>query len=150
MVLSEEQVGEFTEAFSLFAGSSKLGGDTKKVEANKLDVLTRSLGLNLSDAELDARRAEVARDNVIRLEDFLSMMDRLMEAQAEDEDAELREAFRVFDRDGRGFIDRKELRSVMLNLGRGLTGSDVDEYEEQEDGESRLVDFEEFKTLLGS
>ena len=44
-----------------------------------------------------------------------------------DSDEELREAFRVFDKDGNGFISAAELRHVMTNLGEKLTDEEVDE-----------------------
>ena len=40
---------------------------------------------------------------------------------------EIREAFRVFDKDGNGFISAAELRHVMTNLGEKLTDEEVDE-----------------------
>ena len=44
-----------------------------------------------------------------------------------DSEEELREAFRVFDKDGNGFISAAELRHVMTNLGEKLTDDEVDE-----------------------
>ncbi len=46
------------------------------------------------------------------------MMNRKGESQLEIFNDELvNEAFRIFDKDGNGFITEKELRSVMNNLG---------------------------------
>ena len=44
-----------------------------------------------------------------------------------DTEEELKEAFRVFDKDGNGFISAAELRHVMTNLGEKLTDEEVDE-----------------------
>jgi calmodulin len=44
-----------------------------------------------------------------------------------DGEDEIREAFRVFDKDGNGFISSAELRHVMTNLGEKLTDAEVDE-----------------------
>ena len=40
---------------------------------------------------------------------------------------ELKEAFRVFDMDGNGFISAGELRDIMSNLGEKLTDAEVAE-----------------------
>ena len=44
-----------------------------------------------------------------------------------DANEEIREAFKVFDKDGNGFISAAELRHVMTNLGEKLTDEEVDE-----------------------
>jgi calmodulin len=44
-----------------------------------------------------------------------------------DSEEEIKEAFRVFDKDGNGYISAAELRHVMTNLGEKLTDEEVDE-----------------------
>ena len=44
-----------------------------------------------------------------------------------DKEQEIVEAFKVFDREGNGFITSLEIRRVMTNLGNKLTDDEVDE-----------------------
>ena len=66
-----------------------------------------------------------AGNGTIDFEEFLQMMAKKM--RDTDSEDELREAFRVFDKDGNGFISAAELRHVMTNLGERLTDEEVDE-----------------------
>ena len=63
-------------------------------------------------------------NGTIDFEEFLKMMATTMST---DYKKELREAFKVFDKDGNGFISAAELRHVMTNLGEKLTDEEVDE-----------------------
>ena len=61
---------------------------------------------------------------------------------------EIQEAFRVFDRDGDGFISAAELKHVMNNLGEKLTDEEVDQMiiDADRDGDGK-IDFEGKQSL---
>merc|ERR1711990_900033 len=114
--LTEEQIAEFKEAFSLF---DKDGDGT--ITTKELGTVMRSLGQNPTEAELQDMINEVDADGsgTIDFPEFLNLMARKMKDT--DSEEEIKEAFKVFDRDGNGFISAAELRHVMTNLGEKLT-----------------------------
>ena len=63
--------------------------------------------------------------------EFLAMMARKMDA--DDGEEEVRDAFRIFDKDGNGFISGAELRHIMTNIGDKMTTSEVNEMIKQAD-----------------
>ena len=67
----------------------------------------------------------------------------------ESSDEEIREAFRVFDKDGNGVISPAELRHVLGNIGEKLTDDEIDEImrDADEDGDE-LINYEEFVLLM--
>ena len=57
--------------------------------------------------------------------EFLTMMSKQLASK--DTADEIREAFRVFDKDGNGFISADELRHIMGNLGEKMAEEEVEE-----------------------
>ena len=133
--LTEEQIAEFKEAFSLF---DKDGDGT--ITTKELGTVMRSLGQNPTEAELMDMINEVDADGngTIDFPEFLTMMARKMKDT--DSEEEIVEAFKVFDKDGNGFISAAELRHVMTNLGEKLTDEEVDEMirEADVDGDGQI------------
>ena len=144
--LSEEQISEFKEAFSLFDKD----GDGQ-ITTKELGTVMRSLGQNPTEAELRDMIREVDQDNngTIDFREFLNMMAKKMSTTENDE--EIRDAFKVFDKDGDGYISAAELRHVMTNLGEKLTDEEVDEMirEADIDGDGQ-VNYEEFVKMMMS
>lgn len=70
--------------------------------------------------------------------EFLTMMAKKMKET--DSELEIREAFKVFDKDGNGFISSTELRYVMTNLGEKLTDEEVEDMirEADADGDGQV------------
>ncbi|TGO85386.1 hypothetical protein BPOR_0401g00030 [Botrytis porri] len=153
--LTEEQVSEFKEAFSLFdkngdgSRTTLIYGSTGQITSKELGTVMRSLGQNPSESELQDMINEVDADNngTIDFPEFLTMMARKMKDT--DSEEEIREAFKVFDRDNNGFISAAELRHVMTSIGEKLTDDEVDEMirEADQDGDGR-IDYNEFVQLM--
>ena len=64
-------------------------------------------------------------NGTIDFDEFLQMMGRKMKET--DTEEEIKEAFKLFDKDNNGLISPSELKSVMVNLGERLTDEEVDE-----------------------
>nr|8OSI_A Chain A, mNeonGreen,Calmodulin,Protein kinase domain-containing protein [synthetic construct] len=141
--LTEEQVSEYKELFSLF----DLDGDGQ-ITTKELGTVMRSLDLNPSESELQDMINEVdaGGDGTIDFPEFLTMMTREMKYR--DTEEEIRELCKVFDRDNDGFIVAAELRHAMTSIGEELTDDEVDEMirEADQDGDGR-IDYNEFVQL---
>merc|ERR1711959_613848 len=128
--LSEEQIAECKEAFSLF---DKSGDGT--ITTKDLGTVIRALGKNPTG------------DGTVDFPAFLTIMARKMKDTDTEED--IIEAFRVFDKDGAGVISAAELRHVMTNLGEKLTDEEVDEMIREADvhGDG-VIDYREFTKII--
>lgn len=142
--------------FSLFGiSSSRLcvlplhSLDVGTIELHELQQVMRKLGQNPSEAELIEMINSVDDngDNEIDFEEFLILMKSRIGER--DPEKELRDAFAVFDTDGSGSIDRKELKRLMKKLGQALSEAELDammeEVDQNGDGE---ISFEEFKAMM--
>ncbi|KAL4393549.1 hypothetical protein AHAS_Ahas02G0063100 [Arachis hypogaea] len=93
----------------------------------------------ISEADIDA-------NGIINFEEFLTFMGRkIKENQAE----ELKDAFKVFDRNNDGYISATELRHVMMKMGERLTDEEAEEMirEADLDGDGQ-VSYEEFARMM--
>merc|ERR1711991_317956 len=106
MGLTEEQIAEFKEAFSLF---DKDGDGT--ITTKELGTVMRSLGQNPTEAELTDMVNEVDSDQngTIEFPEFLSLMARKMQ------DSDTEEKIREADVDGDGQINYEEFVKMMLS-----------------------------------
>ena len=142
--LTENQIAEFKEAFSLFDKDNN-----GIITIEELEVTMKSLGQNPTETELRDMINEVDADDngSIDIPEFLSIMERKMNDLNNDD--EIRVAFKVFDKDDNGIITAAELRWVMNNLGEKLSDEEIETMiqEVDTDGDGQ-VHYEEFAAML--
>lgn len=149
MELTEEQIAEYKEAFSLFDQDGD--GCITVVE---LGSVMNSMGQKPTLQELHDMINEVDEDGngSIEFEEFITLMAKKAQSGKEAEE-ELLLAFQVFDKDNSGTISSDELKQVMAALSPGLTGEDLEEMvkEVDQDGDGE-VSFEgeqwKYKTCM--
>ncbi|XP_019640276.1 PREDICTED: calmodulin-like [Branchiostoma belcheri] len=142
--LSEDRIKELQDAFLVFDKD----GDGM-INTSELATVMRSLGMNPTEAEIQDMMAEMDADGSgeIDFDEFLGLMGQRM--QDVDEEEELKNAFKTFDKDGDGYITPAELRVVMTNLGEKLTDDEVDEmiHDADQDGDGK-IDYDEFVQMM--
>ncbi|XP_071723115.1 calmodulin-like [Rutidosis leptorrhynchoides] len=142
--LTDDQIADFREAFCVIDKDSD-GLITMEELANVI----QSMGGHPSKEEVRIMISEVDFDGngTIDFEEFLNLMGR--QTKDHNEADELREAFKVFDRDQDGYISATELRHVMMNLGERLTDEEAAQMirEADLDGDG-LVSYEEFARIM--
>lgn len=119
----------------------------------ELASVMRALGQQPTDDELQIMMNSVDTDQngVIDFDEFIHLMRNhfYTDEQAPNLDAELLEAFRVFDRNGDGFITEEELRQALLNLGERLTGEQLKDMIAVADKDGNgLIDYSEFVAMM--
>jgi calmodulin len=111
-------------------------------------LLSRPL-MNIGRIDFLLFQIDADGSGTIDFPEFLTMMARKMKDT--DSEEEILEAFKVFDKDGNGFISAAELRHIMTNLGEKLTDEEVDEMirEADIDGDGQ-INYEEFVKMMMS
>ncbi|XP_055302538.1 calmodulin-beta isoform X2 [Sitodiplosis mosellana] len=150
-LISKSQMKEFREAFRLFDKDGD-GSITKE----ELGSVMRSLGQFARTTEITEMLLEIDidGDGNVSFEEFVdilsNMTDATAESSADQEERELRDAFRVFDKHNRGYITASDLRAVLQCLGEDLDEDEIEDMikEVDVDGDGR-IDFYEFVHALG-
>ncbi|KAI6656720.1 calmodulin-like protein 12 [Oopsacas minuta] len=142
--ITEEQVGEYREAFRLF---DKDGDGT--ITCKELLAVLNSLGQKCTEKEAKEMIAEVDTDQneTIELGEFIQIMRKKHSKKTKTE--ELKEAFKCFDKNGDGHISHAELKEVMKSMGQEMDDSQIEQMiiaaDTNSDGE---IDFEEFRRMM--
>ncbi|XP_059216573.1 calcium-binding protein E63-1 isoform X1 [Stomoxys calcitrans] len=143
-----------------------------RVTANELQFMLKNLGINVRDEIINdlIREASHSGNGLINEAEFLQWVGRIQalrdeqhqqsQQQQQEENAskpdelddvteDLIAAFRVFDRDGNGFITRDELQTAMEMIGEPLTETQLTQLlaiaDLDQDGR---INYEEFTRLL--
>lgn len=143
--LTDQQIAEVREAFELFDKDH-----SGYINSKELGMVMRSLGQNPTEQELMDMINEVDEDGsgTVDFPEFLNMMAKKIQNTDSVED-EIKEAFRVFDKDGHGHISADEFRFVMRNIGSQMTEEEIEEMITEADHDhDGLISYDEFAALL--
>nr|XP_035945493.1 calmodulin-like protein 6 [Halichoerus grypus] len=143
--LTAEQIQEYKGVFEMF--DEEGNGEVKTGELERLMSL---LGINPTKSELASMAKDVDRDNkgFFNCDSFLALMGIYWE-KAQNQEGELRAAFRVFDKEGKGYIDWDTLKYVLMNAGEPLNEAEAEQMmkEADKDGDG-TIDYEEFVAMM--
>ena len=141
--LTEEQLEEFKAAYDMF------DKDSNGITKDELKEAMVTFGKAPTPTELEEimQRADEDGSGTIDFEEFLKLMAENMQLNAQED--EVKEAFKVFDRDGDGTISAKELTFIMMNLGEKLNEDEIKHMmsivDKDGDGE---ISYEEFSNMM--
>lgn len=120
--LSDEELDELREAFSHY----DLNNDGV-ISTRELGTVLRQIGQNPTEAEILEMIKDLDKDKSSSIDfgEFTKLMtDKMMDG---DNEQGIRDAFRVFDVNGNGFITAAELCHVSAHLGETLTEEEANE-----------------------
>ncbi|KAH3844321.1 calmodulin-A-like [Dreissena polymorpha] len=141
---TEEELAEYKEAFNIFDRDG-----SGAISNKELGIALRSLGLNPSDDELTRMIHEVDKDGNEELDfdEFCELMSKTKKDVTSYKAIE--EAFKVFDKEGKGSIPREYFRHVMTTMGERLTDEEVDEMLDTADADGDgEIDIQEFTSMI--
>ncbi|XP_022916398.1 troponin C-like [Onthophagus taurus] len=147
IVLDKEQIIMLQKAFNMFDTSKK-----GSIEKEKVRMILNTLGHSFNDQELEALLENEDRQGsgVLNFDSFCRVASHFLES--EDDEAlqkELKEAFRLYDKEGNGYIPTSSLREILAALDDQLTGDQLNEMIAEIDADSSgTVDFDEFMAMM--
>ncbi|XP_017786157.1 PREDICTED: troponin C-like [Nicrophorus vespilloides] len=143
----QQKLAIMRKAFQMF--------DTTKsgfIDTVKISTILNTMGQLFDDAELSKLIAQNDPDKSGKV-DFDAFCDIAVHFLEEDDDEsttqELKEAFRLYDREGNGYITTATLKEILRALDDNLTNGDLDGIIQEIDTDgSGTVDFDEFMEMM--
>jgi calmodulin len=119
------------------------------INEKELGNILRCLGHDPTEQDLTEMIKEVDNDSdsKIEFEEFLKIMNNKLK-QTETEQ-ELIEAFKIFDKEGKGLISENEFKHIMLSLGEKISEEELEEMMKKADPKNQgYVNYKEFAKIL--
>lgn len=147
--LDDEQISELRQIFRSFDRNND--GSLTQLE---LGSLLRSLGLKPSPDQLEnlIQKADTNNNGLIEFSEFVGLVaPELLPEKSPYTEEQLKQLFKLFDRDGNGYITAAELAHSMAKLGHALTAEELTGMikEADTDGDGR-ISFQEFSQAITS
>ncbi|XP_069189373.1 troponin C-like [Procambarus clarkii] len=124
------------------------------VPTDKIVAILNTLDLKYTHEDVTKRikMFDSPKMGKVNFDNFVSILSCYMVDDDDDDEAmyeELKEAFRLYDREGNGYITTSTLKEILKELDNKLSNEDLDGIIEEidEDG-SGTVDFDEFMEMM--
>ena len=141
--LSSKEMQEYQEAFRYY--------DTDHdgfIGAAEVGKVMRAIGLYPSEAELAQFAKTASSRNKIDFNEFLAHASR-NHVDNKLNETQMREAFKMFDNFGNGFVNLMQMRASLQNLGEKLRDEEIDELIREADIDAEgNVSYEELVRIL--
>merc|ERR1711934_9371 len=123
------------------------------ISGTATQMIFKMMGVNVQKTQLDEAINELGDDPTDGKFDFVSFCSVaskfLIEEDVEQMREELKEAFRIYDREGNGYITTDVLKEILKEIDPGLSNDDLDNIiEEVDDDQSGTLDFDEFQAMM--
>jgi len=145
--LDMEQVEALKKGFE---GFDKEGSGS--ISQTTMQMILKSMGVKVDKDDMESYAGEIdeAGAGKFTLAMFCQIAARFMiEDDEEQMKEELKEAFRIYDRDGQGFITTDVLKEILREIDSTLTEGDLDNIiEEVDEDASGTLDFDEFQEMM--
>jgi calmodulin len=143
--LSDEKLMEFRVAFEFFDKDSD-----GQINTNELNVIMKSLGQSVNEKQLEEIINEIDADGSGSMDfnEFIFLIIKKMKDL--DLEEEMKEAFRVFDKDGNKVLTAHEMRQIFMDM-KGIPENEIEMMikEADLDGDGQ-IDYEEFLRMMSS
>ena len=143
--LPKNKTDEYKKVFQIHSN-----GPDGYVNTSELSNIFKSINIDASDEELKEiiKKLDLEEKKQINYEEFLSLINQ--GDKDIDEEEEVLNAFKVFDKDGNGLININELKNIMLNIGNNWSENEINELLRDADIDmDGYINYEEFvRTIM--
>jgi len=142
--LTDPQIKNAKECFQ---GFDKKGEE--KIKIGEIANVFKKMGQNISAEMLETFEEDIDEEGTGFIDwDEFQMVYR-KKIQAEEDERELKECFRVLDKERKGEVNVNEIRHILKALGDDLTEGEIDDMIADVDTDgSGWVDYDEFAKLM--
>merc|ERR1711963_774598 len=114
-------------------------------------MILKSMGVDVNKVDMENYSSEVDEQETgkFSFSMFCQVAGKFMiEDDEEQMKEELKEAFRIYDKEGQGFITNDVLKEILREIDPTLTEGDLDNIEEVDEDGSGTMDFDEFQEMM--
>ena len=142
--ISSQKKNEYLEAFKIFDKNND-----GQITQDELKQLLNNIGQKPSDSEIQdmINEIDIDGDGKINFDNFITLMEKKL--RDHDNEEELIETFKVFDKDGIGFITFNNLKDVIKNLGLNYSDDEIMEMIKECDLDNdMMINYDEFTKMV--